>query len=101
MSTMRLHIHSAKQLVAVCGNGERFLRKSELSKFIVFNQENHGISENGVSVVVDENGHIADLGWTSEVKPTQIDKKKSGNWGRQNLMISVALKTIVNQILLK
>ena len=65
---MRLHIHSAKQLVAVCGNGERFLRKSEFSKFLVLNQEETGISKEGVSVVVDENGLIADLGWTSEVK---------------------------------
>ena len=64
---MRLHIHSAKQLVVVCQNGERFLRKSDLSKFVVLNQKDDGKEKDGLSVIVDKAGLIVDLGWSSEV----------------------------------
>ena len=66
---MRLHVHSAKQLVVVCQNGEKFLRKSDLSKYVVLNQKDEGKEADGLSVIVDANGRIADVGWTSEVSP--------------------------------
>lgn len=65
---MRLHIHSAKQLVAVCQNQEPFLRKSDLKQFVVWNQDAADEqTKAGVSVVVDDEGKIADLGWTSRL----------------------------------
>ncbi|XP_013793776.1 probable imidazolonepropionase [Limulus polyphemus] len=78
----KLLIHSARQLVQVCSKGEKVLRGVDMSHVAILeSKESEGDTLSGISVVVDRDGKIADIGndeeiifkYKNEVFDTQVD----------------------------
>lgn len=59
-----LLVHSAEEIVIICSNGERFLTGSCMNEVAVLRRNR----EDGVSIVVDRDGKIVDLGADDEIR---------------------------------
>ena len=60
---LRLRVRRATQVVLVCCNGERVLKGAQMKNVVVYESER----DQGLSIVVDEGGKIAAVGYDSDV----------------------------------
>ncbi|KAL5517385.1 hypothetical protein EMCRGX_G002926 [Ephydatia muelleri] len=60
---LRLRVRHAAQVVLVCCNGERVLKGAEMKNLVIYESER----DQGLSIVVDEGGKIAAVGFDGDV----------------------------------